>query len=47
MKGRNLLGNLSVGGRIILKWILRAGYKNVDWIHLPQKGTEMSYSIFL
>jgi len=35
LKGRDLLGYLGLGGRVILKWILKEiGCEDVNWIHL-------------
>jgi hypothetical protein len=36
MKGRDHLEDLSVGGMIILKWVLKTGCEGVDWIQLAQ-----------
>jgi hypothetical protein len=37
VKGKHLLEDLGVDGKIILKWILSSG-EGVDWIHLLQVG---------
>jgi hypothetical protein len=34
--GRDHLGDLSINGRIILKFILKIGYEDVNWSHLVQ-----------
>jgi hypothetical protein len=40
LKGRDHSEDLSVDGRIILKWILgEIGMEGVDWIH-PARNTE-------
>jgi hypothetical protein len=33
---QNLLENVSADGSIILKWMLKLGYQNVDWSELAQ-----------
>jgi len=35
-EGKRPLGNLSVDGRIILKWIFKKWDGGMDWIDLPQ-----------
>jgi len=36
-EGKNLLKDLSLDGRIILKWIFRKWDGGMDWIYLAQK----------
>lgn len=40
MKERTHLGNLGIGGRIILKWILKEGCEDVDWVHVAQNRVQ-------
>lgn len=36
MEERGHLDNMGLGGRVILKWILRNLCEGVDWIHVAQ-----------
>jgi hypothetical protein len=36
LKGRDHFSDLDTDGRIKLRWILKAGRENADWIHLTQ-----------
>jgi hypothetical protein len=40
-EGKRPLGDLSLNGKIILKWILKGTeYESVDWIRLAQDGNQ-------
>jgi hypothetical protein len=36
LKERDYYEELGIGGRVIIKWILRKYYWRLNWIHLPQ-----------
>jgi hypothetical protein len=36
LKGRDHSDGLGVDGSIILRWILRIGYEDMDWVHVAQ-----------
>jgi hypothetical protein len=36
LKGRDRLGDLARDERIILRWILRKEFEDVDWVHAAQ-----------
>jgi hypothetical protein len=35
-KGKKPLGRLRCRWKVVLKWIVKVGYKDVDWIHLAE-----------
>jgi hypothetical protein len=36
LKGRDLLGDLGIDGKVIVRHLRKTGCKGVDWIHLAQ-----------